>query len=182
MLERLAFSLELIGIYNLAINFLSGSDFFKTFPSWQKDMTSADLRSFSAATLRTLGIFASISSLAVRGFPPPMITGRLPLLLQVLAVVVLGLTFAIVCLVLLPVVVLVVVVGIAPIAYIGYVLVDALLDAVVSSPADMKLWSAEGSLSLKDTVEAHQVELRPLLVGVPAVALGLVTGGYALLA
>lgn len=181
MLDRLAFSLQLIGIYNLALTFLSQTDLFKAFPTWLEEMTSPNLRDFSAATFRTLAVLASLSSLAVRGFPPPLVTGRLPLLLQALVLVTLGLTFAILNVVLFVLVVLLLLLGIAPVAYIGYVLVGVLLDAVSSAPGDIQLSSVEGSLSLKETVRAHQVQLRTLLVGVPATALGVATAGYALL-
>ena len=181
LLERLAFSLELIGIYNLALTFLRATDFSKTFSTWLDDMTSPNLREFAAATLRTLAVVASLSSLAVRGFPPPLVMGRLPLLLQVLAVVILGLTFAVLNVVLFALVVVVFVLGIAPIAYIGYVFVDVFLDAVTNAPGEVELSSVEGSLGLKATVERHRVELRTLLVGVPAIALGVTTQAYALL-
>jgi hypothetical protein len=181
LLERLAFALALIGIYNLALSFLRATDFSKTFSSWLDQMTSADLRDFAAATMRTLAVVASLASLAVRGFPPPLVMRRLPLVLQVLAVVVLGLTFAILNVVLFLLVVVVFVLGIAPIAYIGYVLVDVYLDAVSNSPNEIQLSSVEGSLGLKETVRRHRVDLRTLLVGVPAIALGVATQGYALL-
>jgi len=181
MLERLAFSLQLIGIYNLALTFLGQTDLFKAFPSWLEEMTSANLRDFSAATFRTLTVIASLSSLAVRGFPPPLVTGRLPLLLQVLVLVTLGLTFAILAVVLFVLVLVLLLFGIAPVAYIGYVLVGVLLDAISIASEDIQLSSAEGSLSLKGAVRAHHVQLRTLLIGVPATALGVATAGYALL-
>jgi hypothetical protein len=181
MLERFSFSLQLIGIYNLALTFLSQTDLFRALPSWLEEMTSADLRDFSAGTFRILGVFASLASLAVRGFPPPLVTGRLPLLLQVFVVFALGLTFAILAVVLFVLLVPFLLLGIAPVAYIGYVLVGVLLDAVSSAPGDIELSSGEGSVSLKGTVRAHQVQLRTLLVGVPTTAIGVATAGYALL-
>jgi hypothetical protein len=181
VLERLAFSLQLIGIYNLALTFLSQTDLFKTFPTWLEEMTSASLRDFSAATFRTVAVIASLSSLAVRGFPPPLVTGRLPLLLQALVLVTLGLTFALLNVVLFVLVGLFFLFGISPIAYIGYVLVGVLLDAISNAPDDVQLSSGEGSLSLKRTFRTHQVQLRTLFVGLPATALGVATAGYALL-
>jgi hypothetical protein len=179
-LERLAFSLQLLGVYNLALTFLATTDLFKTFPTWLDEMTSANLRDFSAAVLRTLAVIASLSSLAIRGFPPPLVTRRLPLLLQVLVVVTLGLLFVIVDIVLFVLVAVVLVLGIAPIAYIGYVLVGVLLDSISTAPADVSLSSANGSLSLQGSVRAHEAQLRTLLVGLPATALGVATAGYAL--
>ena len=181
LLERLAFSLQLIGIYNLALTFLGQTDLLKTFPSWLEQMTSANLRDFSAATYRTVGVIALISSLAVRGFPPPRVTGRLPLLLRVLVLVTLGPTFVILVVVVFVLVVVFLLLGIAPVAYIGYVFVGVLLDAISSAPEELHLASAEGALGLKAAVRAHHVQLRTLLVGVPATALGGATAGYALL-
>jgi hypothetical protein len=181
LLDRLAFALELIAIYNLALTLLSSTDLFKTFPTWLEEMTSANLRDFGAGTMRTLGVMAALSSLAVRGFPPPLVTQRLPLMLQVLAAVTLGLTFAILDVVLFMLVVVVFLLGIAPIAYIGYVLVDVVLDAISSAPNEIQLSSTEGSLGLKGTVRMHRVQLRTFLVGVPAAALGVATQAYALL-
>ena len=98
-----------------------------------------------------------------------------------LVLVTLGLTFAILAVVIFVLVVVFLLLGIAPVAYMGYVLVGVLLDAISSAPEDIQLSSAEGSLSLKGAVRPHHVQLRTLLVGVPATALGVATAGYALL-
>jgi hypothetical protein len=180
-LERLAFSLQLIGIYNLGLTFLGQTNLLKTFPSWLEGMTSANLSDFSGATFRTVAVFAFLSSLAVQGFPPPRVTGRLPLLLRALVLMTLGLVFVILVPILFVAVAVFLLLGIAPVAYIGYVLVGVLLDAISSAPNDFQLSSPEGSIGLKATVRAHHVQLRTLLVGVPATALGVATAGYALL-
>jgi hypothetical protein len=178
VLERLAFSLQLIGVYNLALTFLSQADVSKGFSDWLGDTTSADLRSFLAGALRILSIFALLSSLTVRGFPPPLVTRRLPLLLQVLVVLTFGLGFALFVVVFFALAVPLFLIGIVPLAYIGYVLVDILLDAV-SNAANDRLGPEE--VAVKVTVLTHQAQLRTALVGVPATALGVATAGIALL-
>ena len=180
IVDRLAFSLQLVGLYNLGLAFLAETELLKTFPSWLEGMTSANLRDFSAATLRTVGVIALLSSLAVRGFPPPVI-GRLPFVLRVLLLMTLGLTFVLLVPILFVAVAVLLLIGIAPVAYIGYVLVGVLLDTISNAPDEIQLSSLEGSVSLRAAVEAKHVQLRTLLVGVPTTAIGAATAGYALL-
>ena len=92
-----------------------------------------------------------------------------------------GLTFAILDVVLFALVVVVFLLGIAPIAYIGDVLVDIVLDAISNAPNEIHLSSVEGSLGRKGAVKLHRVQLRTFLVGAPAAAPGVATQAYALL-
>jgi hypothetical protein len=70
---------------------------------------------------------------------------------------------------------------IAPLAYIGYLLASIFLGAIENAPDDFPISSEEGQLTLKGAIRDHRVQLRTLVVGVPATVVGIGTTAYSFL-
>lgn len=173
-IDKISFMLGMVGLYNLALNFLSQTDLFKAFPSWLDEMTSPTLREFSAGALRTAGIASLVFGLFIKGFPPPRAADRISTPLALIVVVATPLVTVIV--------VAVYLVLIAPLAFIGYLLVSIFFDAIENAPEDFLLSSEEGQLTVKAAVRGHRVQLRTLAVGLPATIVAVGTTAFSLFA
>ena len=173
--EKASFALTLVGFYSLALNFSTDSGLAKAFPGWLSELTSPNLREFVAASFRVMAVVFFMASLFVRGFPPPMLS-RLGLLGAFLA---LPLALAVVVAIFAAGAAYLVV--IVPLAYLAYLLASILLDSIENAPEDVALSSEEGSVTMRGAVSQHRVQLRTLVVGVPATVLGIGTTAYSFL-
>lgn len=171
-IEKVSFMLAIVGVYSLALNFSSETGLFKAFPSWLDEMTSPSLRDFAASSFRVTSITYLFGSLFVRGFPPPVLSRVrffvLPLALP-LALGTLVTAFMVTAAYL---------VVVAPLAYIGYLLAAIFLDAIENAPGDFVVSSEEGQLAMKTAVQDHRVQLRTLVVGLPATVMGIGATAY----
>jgi hypothetical protein len=173
-IEKVSFVLSIVGIYSLALNFSSDTGLSKAFPDWLDDLTSPNLRAFAAGTFRVASVLFLFASLFVRGFPPPasrwirffLILLAIPM---VPATLVIAFTVAAAYLVV-----------IAPAAYIGYLFAATVLNGVENAPDDVALVSGGRKVDLKQTVQDHRVQLRTLIVGLPATIVGIGTTAYTL--
>ena len=170
--EKASFALTLVGFYSLALNFSNNSGLAEAFPGWLSELTSPNLREFVAASFRVMSVVFLMASLFVRGFPPPMLS-RLGLLGALLA---LPLALAVVVAIFVAGAAYLVV--IVPLAYLAYLLASILLDSIENAPEDVALSSEEGSVTMREAVSQHRVQLRTLVVGVPSTVLGIGTTAY----
>ena len=170
--EKASFALTLVGFYSLALNFSNNSGLAEAFPGWLSELTSPNLREFVAASFRVMSVVFLMASLFVRGFPPPMLS-RLGLLGALLA-----LPFALAVVVAIFVAGAAYLVVIVPLAYLAYLLASILLDSIENAPEDVALSSEEGSVTMREAVSQHRVQLRTLVVGVPSTVLGIGTTAY----
>src|SRR5205085_4879603 len=155
------------------LGFLGQTNLFKVFPRFLERLTSPSLREFVAAYAMAVSVCSGLASVFIHGFPPPRIMRR-------------GLVLAALLPVLLPLWVLIAVVFftsmifytivVAPIAYLAFLTASIPLESIEHSDEDWVLRirfpnGEPATTTLKLVIKDHQVQLRTLLVGLPALTI-----------
>jgi len=162
--EKIAFVLEIIGVYTFAFGILSQTQIFEEFGALAKDMTSQNLFEFLRGNFQFLSIFTS--TLAVAFEPLKVAYG--PLFLYFIELIVLF-TFAALGFVYAAIHILV----IMPISYIAYFLSSALVNSIVTSANDIIISIGSDVVNIKAVVASNPVVVKNLVIAIPAMATAL---------
>ncbi len=165
VLDQVAFALRILGLYTIILGFLKSSSALARFGDVLEEMTSPNFFDFAAGNSRALAILFGGVSIGFGGPITPGPRARLAAFGQVLLVPASLLLVAFTAFHLLV---------IMPLAYVGYLAAGAIVQAIASSPTDIRL-STSGpppqAVSLRAAMTEDPVAARSYLVGVPSLVL-----------
>jgi hypothetical protein len=167
--EKSAATFAIVTIYGLAIGFLSRGNAFSAMPELLDDLTSHNIVSYFIANLRFEAVVAELMAMGLSRrslVSMPIWLALCPLALAFMVAHILV---------------------IAPLAYIPMAVASTVASDIVHSPNDAFLISTNimqkaetGRVRIKDLVGEDQVALKALLVGIPALAVSVLSGIAAL--
>ena len=164
-LDQIAFALRILGLYTIVLGFLKTSRALAGFGGVLDEMTSPNLISFAAGNFLALGILFEGIGIGLKGTRAPGPAARLAALGRLLLVPAALLLLAFTAFHLLV---------IMPLAYVGYLLAGAIVQAIASAPTDARLSVAGPSpqaISLRAALTEDPAAARSYLVGVPSLVL-----------
>jgi hypothetical protein len=184
IISRVSLALQLLGAYNLGIGFLAGSQSLQDIVPLEA-MTSSNIGSFLRANRLVFATGIGFAAMLVRG-------GRLsskPRTAPLGRRWVMGLIGAVVTWIGLPlssIIALFYLIAVMPIAYLGYVVADSILQRIMRNSTPLRLpvfgvgphhtGRPERTISIIDVIIENPPQLKGFLVGLPSVALGIIAG------
>jgi hypothetical protein len=164
---RIVFCLQVLGLYAIGTGLLEQAGILDALKRSADDLTSQNLRTFLAANLAFAGTLMLVASLAVRGvlYARQWYALLIAPVLIVATPLILVLVFAYF-------------VAVVPIAYVAYAIASVLLIGLsASNPEQITVSQGEERLELGETITNNLPKLRSFLVGVPAIALSVLSSG-----
>jgi hypothetical protein len=184
VISRISLALQLVGAYNLGIGFLASSRSLQSIVPLEA-MTSSNIGSFLGANILVFMTGISFAAMVIGGgwlsTKPPTAPFRKRWLTGLVGAVAtwIGLPLAFV-------VAVFYVIAILPLAYLGFVVAESILQRITRSSTTINLTvygvgphhdeDPKRAIPLIDIVHENPPQVKAFLVGLPSVALGLIAG------
>lgn len=169
--ERLMAALGIVGIYGMAIGFLSRSTLSTRYAHILEGLTSPSPLRYIAGNLGFISLLVFIISAGFTSKGPPkerVIMGKIG---RFILITIGRLLFITLILLLIPLVIIDFLV-VAPLSYIAILLVSAIVSLLIYSELDLPLFD---NVDLSESIKEHPATIKGFMVGIPAVLLTTLT-------
>lgn len=162
--EKLSFLFQVVATYTFAFGLLAQTRLLESFGALAQDMTSPDLFEFLRGNFAFLGLIFSALATALE----PIKEAYGPLyILEMFVLLIVGLLSFVYSVFHILVIV--------PFTYLGYLLADVPVNAIVTSASDMEFAMGNQAISIKSVVAENIVSLRNFTIAIPAMSLALMS-------